>query len=66
MDVEIVQYERPQRLHTVTRSSYLHVDGTLTFGATEHGRTRLRWDWTMHLVGPLRALTPLLMLLGPS
>ena len=25
----------------------------------------MRWDWAMRLVGPLRILTPLLVLVGP-
>lgn len=57
-------YLRPHRLHNVIRSSYMHVDGTITFAETEDG-TRLRWDWTMRLVGPMRLLTPVLLLAGP-
>ena len=64
MSMEIVEYQRPHRLHNVIRSSYMHVDGTLTFAETEGG-TRLRWDWTTRLVGPTRALTPILVLVGP-
>jgi glyoxylase-like metal-dependent hydrolase (beta-lactamase superfamily II) len=64
MILEIMEYQRPHRLHNVIRSSYMHVDGTLTFTETEVG-TRLRWDWTMRLVGPMRLLTPVLRLVGP-
>lgn len=64
MALEIVEYRRPYRLHNVGRSSYLHLDGMLTFAETRGG-TRLRWDWTVRLVGPVRALTPVLMLVGP-
>lgn len=64
MTLEIVEHERPHRLHNVIRSSYLHVDGTLAF-TESGGATRLRWDWAMRLVGPLRILTPLLVLVGP-
>jgi uncharacterized protein YndB with AHSA1/START domain len=64
MALEILEFQRPHRLHNVIRSSYMHVDGTLTFAETEEG-TRLRWDWTMRLVGPMRVLTPVLMLVGP-
>lgn len=62
--LEIVEYQRPHRLHNVIRSSYMHVDGTLTFAETDGG-TQLRWDWAMRLVGPMRVLTPVLMLVGP-
>ena len=64
MTLEIMEHERPRRLHNVIRSSYMHVDGTLTF-TESGGATRLRWDWAMRLVGPLRILTPLLVLVGP-
>lgn len=65
MTVEIVDYDRPHRLHNVVRSSYLRVDGNLTFDEIEGG-TRLRWDWDMALLGPMRMLSPVLSLIGPS
>src|SRR5512133_2742431 len=46
MTLQIVDYDRPHRLHNVVRSSYMRVDGTLTFDEVEGG-TRLRWDWEM-------------------
>jgi uncharacterized protein YndB with AHSA1/START domain len=64
MTVTIVEYERPHRLHNVVDSSFLRVDGTLTFQEREGG-TRLRWDWDMGLVGPMRVLSPVLALVGP-
>jgi uncharacterized protein YndB with AHSA1/START domain len=64
MTVEIVEYQRPHRVHSQIRSSYMHVEGTLTFTEVEGG-TRLRWDWNMRLVGPMRVLTPVLALTGP-
>jgi uncharacterized protein YndB with AHSA1/START domain len=63
MTLEILEYQRPHRLHNVIRSSYMHVDGILTFTATEEG-TRLSWDWAMRLVGPMRVLTQVLALVG--
>jgi uncharacterized protein YndB with AHSA1/START domain len=65
MTLEILDYDRPHRLHNVVRSSSMHVDGTLTFDGTD-GRTRLRWDWEMDLVGVSRVLAPVLALVGPS
>ena len=65
MTLEILDYDRPHRLHNVVRSSYMHVDGTLTFDEAG-GRTRLRWDWEMRLVGVSRVLAPVLALVGPS
>jgi len=64
MTLEILEYDRPHRLRNVVRSSYLRVVGTLTFedlGAA----TRLRWDWDMRLLGPMRLLSPVLALVGP-
>lgn len=65
MTLEIVEYDRPHRLHNVVRSSYMQVDGTLTFEEVE-GMTRLTWDWDMGLVGPMRVLSPVLALVGPA
>jgi carbon monoxide dehydrogenase subunit G len=65
MTVEVMEYNRPHRLHNVIRSSYMQVDGTLTFEEADGG-TRLRWDWDMGLVGPMRVLSPVLAVIGPS
>jgi uncharacterized protein YndB with AHSA1/START domain len=65
MTLEVLEYDRPYRLHNVVRSSYMHVDGTLTFESVDGG-TRLRWDWEMGLVGPTRVFSPLLALIGPG
>ncbi len=64
MSIEVLQYDRPRRLHNIVRSSYMHTDGTLTFTQVD-GQTLLRWDWDMRLVGPMRVLFPGLALLGP-
>jgi hypothetical protein len=64
MTLEVVDYDRPHRLRNVVRSSYMQVDGTLTFEELD-GATRLAWDWHMSLVGPMRLLSPVLALIGP-
>jgi uncharacterized protein YndB with AHSA1/START domain len=64
MTLEILDYDRPHRLHNVIRSPYMQVDGTLTFDQVDR-RTRLRWDWDLSLVGPMRVLTPVLAVVGP-
>lgn len=64
MTLEVLEYERPHRLHNLVRSSYLQVDGTVIFEEVADA-TRLTWDWDMDLVGPLRLLTPLLAAIGP-
>ena len=64
MTLEVLEYDRPRRLHNIVRSSYMHVDGTVTFEPVDGG-TRLTWDWDMGLVGPMRVLSPVLALVGP-
>ena len=64
MTVDVLEYDRPHRLHNEVRSGYLHVDGEVTFEPVAGG-TRLRWDWDMRLVGWTRLLSPLLALVGP-
>lgn len=63
MTVEVMEYERPRRFRNVVRSSYLQVDGTVTF-ADQGGGTLLQWDWDMGLIGPTRALSPVLALVA--
>jgi uncharacterized protein YndB with AHSA1/START domain len=65
MTLTTLEYDRPRRLHNVVRSSYMQVDGTLTFEEVAGG-TRLRWDWDMGMVGPMRMLSPVLALIGPA
>lgn len=66
MTIEVVEYDRPHRIHELVRSAYLEVDGTLTFEEVDGGtRTRLRWDWDMDVLGPMRVMTPALALIGP-
>ena len=65
MTLTIAEYDRPHLLHNLVRSSYMHADGTLTFDEVEGG-TRLRWDWNMAMVGPMRILSPVLALIGPG
>ena len=64
MTMEVLDYERPHRLHNVIRSPYLQVEGALTFADVAEG-TRLSWDWDMALVGPMRLVSPLLAAIGP-
>ena len=42
----------------------MEVDGTLTFEEADGG-TRLRWEWDMGLVGPMKLMSPVLALIGP-
>ena len=65
MTIEVVDYDRPARLVMSIRSSYLDVDGTLTFARAGSG-TRMCWDWDMRLHGMLRVLAPVMRLIGPG
>ncbi|HZD69780.1 MAG TPA: SRPBCC family protein [Actinomycetes bacterium] len=64
MTVEVVVYDRPGRLTTSIRSSYMTVDGTLTFAPVDGG-TRMRWSWDMRLRGAMRVFSPLVRAVGP-
>ena len=64
MTLEVLEYDRPRRLHTLVRSSYMRVDGTVSFEAVDGG-TKLRWDWDMRLIGPMRVMSPVLAVVGP-
>ncbi len=64
MTMKIVDYDRPRRLATSIRSSYMDVDGTLTFSQADGG-TRMRWSWNMRLRGAMRILSPVVRAVGP-
>jgi hypothetical protein len=53
------------RLATSIRSSYLDVDGTLTFDQADGG-TRMHWSWNMRLRGAMRVLSPVVSAIGPE
>jgi hypothetical protein len=64
MTTEVLEYDRPHRLRTIVRSSYMQVQGTVSL-AEAGGGTRLMWDWDMALIGAMRVLSPVLALIGP-
>ncbi|GAA1984640.1 hypothetical protein GCM10009817_27590 [Terrabacter lapilli] len=64
MTVEVTEYERPRRFRNLVRSSYMQVDGTVSF-TDQGGVTLLRWDWEMGLIGPMKLLSPVLALVAP-
>jgi hypothetical protein len=63
--MKVLDYDRPHHLRSSIRSSYMNVDGTLTFARVDDG-TWMRWSWDMRLRGAMRALTPLLRAIGPG
>lgn len=64
MIVEITEHQRPERLATTTRLSWMEIHSTLTFEAEGSGGTRMRWTSDLRPHGPLRTLAPLLALFG--
>ena len=63
MLVELTGYDRPHGLGSRTTSSMMDTSGTLTFSAQDGG-TVMAWDWQVRPKGWLRALGPLVGLLG--
>ena len=64
MIVEITDHQRPGRLATTTRLSWMDIDSTLTFEPEGSASTRMRWISDLRPHGPLRILAPLLALVG--
>jgi carbon monoxide dehydrogenase subunit G len=63
MIVEIVEYDRPTRLVTVTHLAGIDILSTLTL-ATEDAGTRLLWTSELEPRGLLRLLAPVLAIYG--
>jgi len=63
MLVEVIDYERPHRLGSRTRSPMMNTTGALTLEA-EGEDTLLSWDWQVRPKGWIRAMGPLFLLLG--
>jgi hypothetical protein len=63
MLVELTEFDRPHRLGSRTTSPLMDTSGALTFSAQDGG-TVLAWDWQVRPKGWLRALGPLVGLLG--
>ncbi len=63
MTIDIVRYERPLRIETVTHLPSADVRGSLTFIPVGTG-TRLRWSWDLRSHGLFRILSPVMARLG--
>lgn len=63
MLVELIEYERPHRLGSVTSSSMMETSGTLTV-TTEGTGTVMAWDWQVRPKGWLRLVAPVFGPLG--
>ena len=63
MLIEVTEYDRPRKLGSRTTMSSIDVDGKLTF-APRGRATLMRWNWEVSPRGPMRLLSPLVVLLG--
>lgn len=63
MAVDLVEFDRPNRLGTHTSSSMMTTSGTLTFTPSGDG-TLMTWDWQVRPKGWLRMWGPLFGLIG--
>ena len=63
MIVEFTGYERPRRLRSVTRSSMMETEGTLTFELVSGG-SRMCWSWDVQPRGVLRLMAPVVGVIG--
>ena len=63
MLVDIVEFDRPNRLGSRTTSSLMTTAGTLSFTPDGDG-TLMAWDWQVRPKGWLRAMGPLFGVIG--
>lgn len=63
MSVDVVEFDRPNRLGTRTSSSLMATSGTLTFTPSGNG-TLMTWDWHVQPKGWLRLWGPLFGAIG--
>ena len=63
MAVEFTGFERPHRLASTTRLSWMDVHGNLTFDPVPEG-TRMRWLWELRPRGLRRPAEPLIGRMG--
>lgn len=63
MVIEVTGYEAPRRLDSVTQLPGMDIVGSVLFQGVAEG-TRLRWRWDVRPRGALRAVGPLLGLVG--
>ncbi|GGH91347.1 SRPBCC family protein [Arthrobacter liuii] len=62
-DVEVIDYVRPFRLESLTRTGTLDIQGALTFQAIDDG-TRMDWSWDLKPKGLLKLAAPVLAAMG--
>lgn len=63
MTIEFTGFERPRRLASTTRLSWMEIRGSLSFDPVAEG-TRMHWQWDLQPRGPLRLFGPLIGRMG--
>jgi hypothetical protein len=63
MTTEFTGFQRPRRLASTTRLSWMEIDGSLAFEPVRDG-TRMRWEWDVRPRGVLRVLGPVIGVIG--
>lgn len=63
MTIEVTTYERPRRLGTWTRLSWMDIGYMLTFEPVPAGAL-MRWSWALEPHGALKLLSPMITLMG--
>lgn len=63
MATVLTAYERPRRLDSATRVSFMDTSGSLTFEPAGTG-TRMRWSWQVEPRGLLRLASPVMAGVG--
>jgi hypothetical protein len=63
MTIELIGFERPRRLASLTRLARMEIGGVLRFDSVPEG-TRMRWAWELRPRGLLRLVTPVIARLG--
>ncbi len=63
MAMQVTDYQRPNRLGSMTRMSTAEIHGAVTFDPDPAG-TRMRWSWDLRPKGIFRVLTPVIRRMG--
>jgi uncharacterized protein YndB with AHSA1/START domain len=63
--IEFIDYERPQRLASLTHLPTMEIQGHLSFEPVPEG-TRMRWSWELQPRGVLGLLRPLIARMGQA
>ena len=63
MIIDRTEYDRPNRLGSITRMASMDIQGVLTF-EPDGAQTRMRWSWDIAPKGAFRLLSPVIGWMG--